>query len=285
MRKKFMLSQTEHSDRKKSRIALAASIAALSVILVSVVCVQAVLSASAAKKDMPDKISTLTQPHVASAEGSADSVLKITDDEFAAVAPDEVDLTETNEFFITVLETIGQFIKCSNGEGGAIVPGSENVIEEIVSSAETASAEATTAAETTTVETTAAQAGYSFDELGISQISTIDVPDDVRFTADGVPLDYAYAISGKTTAYSSGYITSTGTAVYPGIVAVDPGRIPYGSRLWIVGYDGNVYGYGIAADTGGFIYFNDPPVADLYMYSESQCDWWGVRGATVYVLN
>jgi 3D (Asp-Asp-Asp) domain-containing protein len=52
------------------------------------------------------------------------------------------------------------------------------------------------------------------------------------------------------TAASSGGsgITFTGTAVYKGIVAVDPRVIPLGTRMYIPGY-----GYGLAADTGGGI--------------------------------
>jgi 3D (Asp-Asp-Asp) domain-containing protein len=41
-------------------------------------------------------------------------------------------------------------------------------------------------------------------------------------------------------------ITATGTAVYKGIIAVDPAYIPLGTKMYVPGY-----GYGIAADTGG----------------------------------
>ena len=47
--------------------------------------------------------------------------------------------------------------------------------------------------------------------------------------------------------------------------------------------DGVVYGYAIAADTGGFVkkgYFT----CDLYMNSTEQCYQWGDRGVTIYVL-
>ncbi|MEE9285854.1 MAG: 3D domain-containing protein, partial [Dehalococcoidia bacterium] len=46
-------------------------------------------------------------------------------------------------------------------------------------------------------------------------------------------------------------ITFTGTAVYKGIVAVDPSVIPLGTEMYIPGY-----GYGLAADTGGGIIGN-----------------------------
>ena len=46
-------------------------------------------------------------------------------------------------------------------------------------------------------------------------------------------------------------MTFTGTAVYKGIVAVDPSVIPLGTEMYIPGY-----GYGLAADTGGGIIGN-----------------------------
>ena len=46
-------------------------------------------------------------------------------------------------------------------------------------------------------------------------------------------------------------ITFTGTAVYKGIVAVDPSVIPLGTEMYIPGY-----GYGLAADTGGGVIGN-----------------------------
>lgn len=83
----------------------------------------------------------------------------------------------------------------------------------------------------------------------------------------------------SATAYThTGHRTATG--VYPsrGTVAVNPNVIPYGTRLYIEGY-----GYGIAADTGSFIY-SHPNRIDLFMESRDQCMSWGNRTVTVYIL-
>jgi 3D (Asp-Asp-Asp) domain-containing protein len=69
------------------------------------------------------------------------------------------------------------------------------------------------------------------------------------------------------TAASSGGsgVTSTGTGVYKGIVAVDPAVIPLGTRMYIPGY-----GYGTAADTGGGIRGN---FIDLGYGADDPKDW------------
>ena len=108
----------------------------------------------------------------------------------------------------------------------------------------------------------------------------------VELDENGIPLHYSYVITGKATAYSGDTITSTGTTPVQGTVAVDPSEIPYGTRLYIVSADGKyVYGYAVAEDTGGFIYFTNGAVIDLFMYSEADCDEWGWRTANIYVLD
>lgn len=80
------------------------------------------------------------------------------------------------------------------------------------------------------------------------------------------------------TAYTyTGYRTATGRNPAVGMVAVDPGVIPLGSRLYI-----ECYGYAIAADTGGAIKGN---ILDLFMEQHGQCVQWGRRSVKVYVLN
>ena len=76
---------------------------------------------------------------------------------------------------------------------------------------------------------------------------------------------------------------STGKAVDQGYVAVNPSIIPYGSKLWIVADDGEVYGYAIAADTGGSVGRNDILV-DLFMWSYDECIQWGAKNVTIYVI-
>lgn len=109
---------------------------------------------------------------------------------------------------------------------------------------------------------------------------------DVALDENGVPLQYSRCITAIATAYSSDPITSTGTVPVQGTVAVDPAKIPYGTRMWITSADGQyVYGLAVAEDTGGFIYMSNGPAADLYMYSEADCDNWGWRTANIYILD
>ena len=109
---------------------------------------------------------------------------------------------------------------------------------------------------------------------------------DVEVDDYGVPLHYKHMIVGKATAYCTGTITSTGTRPMQGTVAVNPRQIPYGSHLYITSADGSyVYGYAVAEDTGGFIYFTNGATVDLYMYSRSDCLEWGFRTANIYILD
>ena len=71
----------------------------------------------------------------------------------------------------------------------------------------------------------------------------------------------------------------------PGHIAVDPKEFPYGTELYVVSADGSyVYGYCIAADTGGFVSMGNTDI-DLYMDNEQMCRDWGNRGVKIYVLN
>lgn len=118
-----------------------------------------------------------------------------------------------------------------------------------------------------------------------AQVSQLSVPDEIILDADGVPTSYTQALHGKSCAYtaSAGALMSTGKAVDQGYVAVNPNIIPYGSKLWIVADDGEVYGYAIAADTGGSVGRNDILV-DLFMWSYDECIQWGAKNVTIYVI-
>lgn len=77
-------------------------------------------------------------------------------------------------------------------------------------------------------------------------------------------------------------ITSTGTTVHYGTVAVDPRFIPYGTRMLIVSHDGERY-YGIATaeDCGGAIKRDK---MDLYFPTHQECIEFGRRRCTIYFL-
>ena len=116
-------------------------------------------------------------------------------------------------------------------------------------------------------------------------ISQMVPPANLTFDENGVPENYLYCIEGKATAYYGGYMTATGSAVRPGVVAVDPREIPYGTEMWIVSADGRfTYGFARAEDTGGFIYWPKGATVDLYMNTYSDCCVWGWRGVKIYVL-
>ncbi|MBR6552683.1 MAG: G5 domain-containing protein [Clostridia bacterium] len=116
-------------------------------------------------------------------------------------------------------------------------------------------------------------------------ISDLAVPSYVNIGANGIPTNYEKVINAKATAYCiPGGITSTGEKVRTGYIAVDPNEIPYGTEMYIVSADGKrVYGYCIAADTGGFINSTDWTV-DLYMDTEQECVNWGRRDIIIYIL-
>lgn len=101
---------------------------------------------------------------------------------------------------------------------------------------------------------------------------------------NGRRISFKRAVTGPCTAYTGGGTTATGRPAAFGNIAVDPREIPYGTRLYVCSPDGKVvYGYATAADTGGFV--NGGYIkADLYYDTESQCEAFGVRQMTLYVL-
>ncbi len=116
-------------------------------------------------------------------------------------------------------------------------------------------------------------------------ISQMQMPESLTFDENGVPENYLYCIEGKATAYYGGSMTATGSPTRPGVVAVDPREIPYGTEMWIVSADGRyVYGFARAEDTGGFIYWENGATVDLYMNSYADCCVWGWRGVKIYIL-
>ena len=115
-------------------------------------------------------------------------------------------------------------------------------------------------------------------------ISELDVPKSLALDDNGIPTEYKYCTEGKATAYTGDPATASGRTPMPGHIAVDPKEYPYGTELYIVSADGNyVYGYCVAADTGGFVNTSNIDV-DLYMDNEQMCDDWGRRDIVIYVL-
>ncbi len=120
----------------------------------------------------------------------------------------------------------------------------------------------------------------------VKTISTLSAPSSLKLDKNGVPVNYSSVKTLTATAYThTGNNCSTGVKPQPGYIAVDPKEIPYGTKMYIVSADGKyVYGYAIAADTGGFIYGNRVDV-DLFFDTEAQCVKFGIRDVKVYFLN
>lgn len=120
---------------------------------------------------------------------------------------------------------------------------------------------------------------------GLSPISNLPMPGDIKLDANGLPINYTKFIDGTAKAYSGGGTTSTGLPAKVGHIAVNPKQIPYGTRLYVVSLDGKyIYGYCIAADTGGFVKTNGCTI-DIYMNTFDECYAWGHRGVRIFVLD
>ncbi|HOO26247.1 MAG TPA: ubiquitin-like domain-containing protein [Clostridiales bacterium] len=125
-------------------------------------------------------------------------------------------------------------------------------------------------------------------QSGLTPISDLKVPDDVKLDENGLPVNYKRIVDGKASAYceDGGRRTASGRPAMPGHVAVNPNQFPYGTRLYIVSHDGKyLYGYSIAADTGSFTKWENGPIVDLFFNSEAACRQFGVRNVRIYVLD
>lgn len=106
-------------------------------------------------------------------------------------------------------------------------------------------------------------------------------------TVNGRKISYSKVLTGSGTAYTArkGSLTATGKTVKVGRVAVDPRKIPYGTRLYIVSADGRyTYGYAVAADTGGALR-SGRALVDLFYNTERECVSFGRRQVKVYILD
>lgn len=83
----------------------------------------------------------------------------------------------------------------------------------------------------------------------------------------------ARTLTVSATGYSIHGRTSTGVPTGPGVVAVDPGVIPLGTRMTIPGY-----GEGVAADTGGALQGTS---IDLWFATLDEARAWGRRTVSI----
>lgn len=123
----------------------------------------------------------------------------------------------------------------------------------------------------------------------------VEIASGVIQTPDGRQLEYVDVIQMEATAYCSCYsccgkypsnkyygITKTGTKAKVGTIAVDPRKIPLGTKVYIEGLDGaKNYGDGKAEDIGGAIKGN---IIDLYFDTHKETINWGRQQVKVYIL-
>lgn len=118
-----------------------------------------------------------------------------------------------------------------------------------------------------------------------SVISPLDYGFEI---VNGIPTNYIKVFENvRATGYYAPYGagTATGRLAQVGYVAVDPKIIPYGTKMWIVahGNTGFVYGYALAADTGGAM-LSGKNFVDLYYETYYECVLNGLRYVDVYIL-
>lgn len=114
-----------------------------------------------------------------------------------------------------------------------------------------------------------------------------DIRDGIIIMPSGEILSYYKTDNVTATGYTHtdagcDMITSTGTTVRYGTVAVDPRFIPYGTKMLIVSHDGQrFYGIATAEDCGGAIKRDK---MDLYFPTYEECIEFGRRRCTIYFL-
>lgn len=135
---------------------------------------------------------------------------------------------------------------------------------------------------------TASSAGGSFKYADPSRwVSLLRPSSSIKLDANGAPVSYKKLLTGIASAYSpnDGRNSATGVILKAGYVAVNPKVIPYGSKLYITTADGSViYGYAVAADTGGFVYKYPDRIVDLFFETEAEASRFGLKNIKIYIL-
>lgn len=119
----------------------------------------------------------------------------------------------------------------------------------------------------------------------VKSVSTLKPSSPIELDASGNPVSFKKHITVQATAYTyTGNKCATGVTPQPGYIAVNPNIIPYGTKMYIKSSDGSyIYGYAVAADTGGFIN-SRPNNVDLFMSSKAACTVFGRRDVEIYIL-
>lgn len=119
----------------------------------------------------------------------------------------------------------------------------------------------------------AAEIGDLLDEAAAAEAETQELESSSPADASPPPAASGHKLTVVATGYALHGATATGIPTGWGVVAVDPGVIPLGTRMTVPGY-----GEGVAADTGGAIQGNK---IDVWFPTREQALAWGVRTITI----
>ncbi len=119
----------------------------------------------------------------------------------------------------------------------------------------------------------------------VSSVSTLKPEKEIGLDASGNPVNYKKKLTVQATGYTyTGHNCATGVAPQPGYIAVNPNVIPYGTKMYIKSTDGRyIYGYAVAADTGGFVR-SRPNNVDLFFATRSAAVAFGRRNVEIYII-
>ena len=122
--------------------------------------------------------------------------------------------------------------------------------------------------------------------LSAAPASDADMPivtEDRIILPDGQVLSYTDAMICNATAYYNQGTTATGTQARPGVIAVDPSVIPFGTRMFIISEDGDyIYGIARAEDAGDSNIIGNR--IDMWFPTRWDCIQFGNRSCIVYFL-
>lgn len=122
--------------------------------------------------------------------------------------------------------------------------------------------------------------------LSTDPASDADMPiitEDRIILPDGQVLTFTDSMVCNATAYYNQGTTATGTQARPGVIAVDPRVIPFGTRMFIISEDGDyIYGIARAEDAGDSNIIGNR--IDMWFPTRWECIQFGNRNCIVYFL-
>lgn len=265
----------------------------------SVYSVDAVYDNATVNIDTVDVVESTVVEGTVTADSVEGPMLTLTDDGEYTLSPISIKTT-----YETVTETVkfgyktvysdelykgeSKTTKGQNGEKKVVYR--VETVNGVVITREVESEEVTKEAvpQTETVGTKLHSADAVMTSDDVKCISTLTPDEPIELDKNGIPVNYTKVITGKATAYCGkcdNSTTAVGLPAQPGLVAVDFSKIPKFTKMYIVCDDGTVYGYSMAADTGGFVK-NGNTLVDLRMPTGSSCNCnsFGRKNVTIYIL-